>query len=158
MSDERVVASSGNVFADLGLPDADKALAKADLARQIVRLIKRRDWTQAQAAQALSIDQPKVSALMRGRLAGFSTDRLIHYLNNLDQDVEIAVRPKAPGAQFAALRVTVQDAAPTETKTTPEADKAEPKSSRGPLTPDTLEVADAARARDALTVAGKQHQ
>jgi predicted XRE-type DNA-binding protein len=116
MSDERIVASSGNVFADLGLPDADEALAKADLARQIVRLIKRRNWTQAQAARAFGIDQPKVSALMRGRLTGFSTARLIRFLNDLDQDVEIAVRPRAQGEHHAALRVTIEEVASPETE------------------------------------------
>ena len=117
MSDERIVASSGNIFADLGLPDADETLAKADLDRQIVRLIKHHNWTQAQAAQALGIDQPKVSALMRGRLTGFSTDRLIRFLNDLDQEVEITVRPKVPGSPHAALRVTVEETIAEEIET-----------------------------------------
>ena len=62
-------------------------------------LRQQRGWTQARAARALGIDQPKVSALMRGRLRDFSTERLIRFLNDLDQEVEIAVRPKAATAR-----------------------------------------------------------
>jgi predicted XRE-type DNA-binding protein len=109
VSEEQIIQSSGNIFADLGLPDAEEALAKADLARHIARLIQRRGWTQAQAARALGIDQPKVSSLVRGRLEGFSAERLIRFLNDLDQEVEISVRPKAPMAQHARLRVSVED-------------------------------------------------
>lgn len=109
MSDEQIIPSSGNVFADLGLPDADEALAKADLARQIIRLIRRRGWTQAQAAAMLGIDQPKISALARGKLEGFSTDRLIRFLTSLDQEVAITVRPKAAAAQHARFRVQVEE-------------------------------------------------
>jgi predicted XRE-type DNA-binding protein len=117
MSDERIVNSSGNVFADLGLPDADEALAKADLARQIARLIQRQGWTQVRAAQALGIDQPKVSALVRGRLEGFSTERLIHFLNKLDQDVEISVRPKSATTHHAGLRVKIEEDVPSTVAT-----------------------------------------
>jgi predicted XRE-type DNA-binding protein len=85
---------SGNVFADLGLPDPEERLAKAKLAYRIYRIVEERGWTQAQAAQALGVDQPKVSALLRGRLAGFSIERLFRFLIALDQDVEISVRPK----------------------------------------------------------------
>lgn len=86
--------SSGNVFADLGLPDADELLARADLALQIGRIVEERGLTQAQAAEVLGVDQPKVSALVRGRLEGFSIERLTRFLNALGQDVEIVVRPK----------------------------------------------------------------
>lgn len=110
MSEERIIPSSGNVFADLGLPDAEEALAKADLARQIARLIARQEWTQIRAAQALGIDQPKISALLRGRLDGFSIERLIRFLNTLGQEVEISVRPKAAAMQQARLRVHIEDA------------------------------------------------
>jgi predicted XRE-type DNA-binding protein len=88
-----VEASSGNVFADLEVPDADEALAKADLAQRICAILSERKLTQARAAPLLGIDQPKVSALFRGKLDGFSTERLFRFLNALGQDVEIVVRP-----------------------------------------------------------------
>jgi predicted XRE-type DNA-binding protein len=91
---QEVEASSGNVFADLGVPDADEALAKAELARRICAILAGRKLTQAKAAAVLGIDQPKVSALVRGKLDGFSTDRLFRFLNALGQDVEIVVRPR----------------------------------------------------------------
>ena len=84
--------SSGNVFADLGLPDAPQLKAKADLAYEISRAIAARRLTQARAAELLGIDQPKVSALMRGRLTGFSMERLYRFLNALGRDIEIVVR------------------------------------------------------------------
>ncbi len=86
--------SSGNVFADLGHPEPDTALAKAMLARRIVAIIEARGWTQSQAAAALGVDQPKVSALVRGRLRNFSTERLLRFLTRLDQDIDINVAPK----------------------------------------------------------------
>jgi predicted XRE-type DNA-binding protein len=98
--------SSGNVFADMGLPDAEELLAKADLAIQISRIIEERGLTQAQAAEALGVDQPKVSALVRGRLEGFSMERLYRFLNALGQDVEIVVRPKPRTEKQGRTRVT----------------------------------------------------
>jgi len=91
---DAVWVGSGNVFADLGLPDADEMLVKADLAHRIGRLVEENKLTQAQAAARLGIDQPKISALLHGRLKDFSTDRLIRFLNALDQDVEIVVKPR----------------------------------------------------------------
>lgn len=88
----KVSESSGNVFADLDIPESEEALAKAELARQIVAIIERTKMTQTEAAEALGIDQPKVSALMRGRLTGFSAERLMRFLNALGRDVEIVVR------------------------------------------------------------------
>ena len=84
--------SSGNVFADLGLPHPAELQAKADLAFEISQAIADRGLTQFQAAELLGIDQPKISALVRGRLAGFSMERLYRYLNALGKDVEIVVR------------------------------------------------------------------
>jgi predicted XRE-type DNA-binding protein len=91
----RFERGSGNVFADLGVPQPEEALAKARLAREIERIIRKRRLTQAEAGAILDIDQPKVSALRNGRLSGFSVERLIRFLNALDQDVEIVVRTKA---------------------------------------------------------------
>lgn len=85
--------SSGNVFADLGVENPEEALAKSELARQIAKLIKKKKLTQHQAAEILGIDQPKISALIRGRLRSFSLERLIRFLNELGQDVNIMISP-----------------------------------------------------------------
>lgn len=90
-----ITSSSGNVFADLGLPNPDEMLVKAELARKISNAITTRHITQAEAAELLGIDQPKVSALMRGRLTGFSLERMFRFLNILGIDVEITVKPKS---------------------------------------------------------------
>ena len=104
---------SGNVFADLGLPNADELLAKADLAVRITDILRRRRLTQVQAAEILAVDQPKVSALIRGRIAGFSIERLLRFLLLLGADVAITIQPhhqrthtrsqkatKKPGSKF----------------------------------------------------------
>jgi predicted XRE-type DNA-binding protein len=94
---ELPASNSGNVFADLELADADDLMAKANLALHIRRTIKTRRMTQVQAAAVLGIDQPKVSAIINGRLDGFSTERLMRYLNDLGCDVRISV--SAPHAE-----------------------------------------------------------
>lgn len=97
MSDEQEIpvhASSGNIFADLGRPDAEEALARVRLAQQIAEIIEKKSISQSQAAALMGLDQPKVSALVRGRLSGFSTDRLFRCLMMLGQDVEIVVKDK----------------------------------------------------------------
>ncbi|MBI1738259.1 MAG: XRE family transcriptional regulator [Acidobacteria bacterium] len=86
--------SSGNVFADLGFPNAEEMLAKAELAHKITAIIQRRGLTQARAAALLGVDQPKVSALKRGRLSGFSLERLVRFLILLGRDVQIVVRQR----------------------------------------------------------------
>ncbi len=107
MSDDiKVTRSSGNVFADLGLPHADQLLAKADLAIEISSVIEERNLTQAEAAEIIGVDQPKVSALVRGRLDGFSMERLYRFLNALGRDVEIIVRPTPDSQEGPSLRVT----------------------------------------------------
>lgn len=93
---ETVTPSSGNVFADLGIPNPEQYLAKAELAAKIFIIVKRRRLTQAATAEILGINQPKVSALLRGRLDGFSTDRLFRFLNALGCDVQITVSPPHP--------------------------------------------------------------
>ena len=102
--------SEGNVFADLGLPDADHLLAKADLAIEISSIIEDRGLTQAEAAEIMGVDQPKVSALVRGRLGGFSMERLYRFLNALGRDVEIVVRPTPESEKGSRLRVTREPA------------------------------------------------
>jgi predicted XRE-type DNA-binding protein len=86
-----IVASSDNVFDDLGFPDAQERLARAVLAHKIGAIIRDRGLTQSAAAEILGVDQPKVSALVTGRLSGFSFERLIHFPTLLGQDVAITV-------------------------------------------------------------------
>jgi predicted XRE-type DNA-binding protein len=100
-----VQASSGNVFADLGLANPDELLVKAELARKISEIITKQHMTQAEAAKLLGIDQPKISALMRGKLSGFSTERLFRFLNALGRDVEIMVKVKPKFHSSAQTRV-----------------------------------------------------
>lgn len=99
--------SGGNVFADLGLPDPEERLTKALLSRAIVKAIKARGLTQAQAAVALGTTQPKVSDVVRGNLAGFTIDRLIRYLTALNMDVRIEVSPSASEGQTGQVQVAL---------------------------------------------------
>jgi predicted XRE-type DNA-binding protein len=89
----RITESSGNVFADLGVPSPERELAKARLTLQIHRIIKQSGMTQAQAAEMLGIKQPHVSLLMNNRAGSFSVGRLLEFLTALGQDVEIKIRP-----------------------------------------------------------------
>jgi predicted XRE-type DNA-binding protein len=102
-----VRASSGNLFADLGRPDAEEALTRVRLAQQIAEVIERKGLNQTDAAALMGLDQPKVSALVRGRLSGFSTDRLLRCLTLLGQDVEIVVRDKPSHHPQAHISVIV---------------------------------------------------
>ncbi len=94
MSETKHTAGSGNVFADLGLADADELFFKCELMHCISHLIAIEKWTQAQAAQELGITQPRVSQIMNGRATGFSIDMLLGILNRLGCDVEVKVRPR----------------------------------------------------------------
>ena len=98
-SAEAMEVSSGNVFADLDLPDAAELDTKMRLAVAINRLLAARRLTQAEAAAALSINQPKVSALKHYKLDGYSVERLMGFLTALGSDVEIRIRPpkRSPG-------------------------------------------------------------
>jgi predicted XRE-type DNA-binding protein len=105
-SDTKPVArGSGNVFADLGLSNPDERLAKAELALAISQVIKERGLTQHEAAALMGIDQPKVSHVLRGRLADFSTERLMSFLIGLGRDVEIVVRPAPRSRKRGRLHV-----------------------------------------------------
>lgn len=90
---EVVEESSGNVFADLGLPDAEEVLVKAKLLVSIHRIIRERRLTQTKAAKLLGVEQPDISNLMNGRIRGFSSDRLMRFLAALSQDVQITIKP-----------------------------------------------------------------
>jgi predicted XRE-type DNA-binding protein len=105
MAKKTYVVGSSNVFADLGHPRPAEALAKAELARKIGAIIERRGLTQGEAAAILDVDQPKVSALSRGRLAGFSLDRLVRFLVLLGNDVEIVVKPASKRGRTAKVLV-----------------------------------------------------
>lgn len=100
-----ITPSSGNVFADLQLAAADEKQTKVRLAVKINQIIERARLSQAAAANALKINQPKISALANYRLDGFSVERLMNFLNALGQDVEIVIR-KAPGKRIPKIRVT----------------------------------------------------
>ena len=100
-----VTIGSGNVFQDIGVPNPEEALLKAQLAYQINQLIQQRGLNQIATAEVLGIDQPKVSALHSGRLRGFSVERLIRFLTLLGNDVEIVVRPASHEPGEARARV-----------------------------------------------------
>ncbi len=104
-SKEDCVVESGNVFADLKVPRPEEALAKAELAHKVTALIERRGMIQAEAATPLYVDQPKISALRRGRLSGFSLDRLVRFVVLLDHDVEIVVKKRSRSRGPARLLV-----------------------------------------------------
>ncbi|MEH1843353.1 MAG: helix-turn-helix transcriptional regulator [Nostoc sp.] len=101
----KIQASNSNIFADLGLENSDELLVKAELVRKISNIITMQQMTQAEAAELLGIDQPKVSALINGKLSGFSTVRLFRFLNALGQDVEIVVTSKPQSHSQARTRV-----------------------------------------------------
>jgi predicted XRE-type DNA-binding protein len=113
--DESVTRSSGNVFADLGLADADALAAKADLARAIREIIEARGVSQRQVASTVGASQSDLSNLYRLRLDGFSIERLSRILTALGQDVEIVVQPKPRArktAQFTTrVRITARKSA-----------------------------------------------
>jgi predicted XRE-type DNA-binding protein len=99
-----VVRSSGNVFADLGLPDAAELDTKVRLCAAINRIVERMRLSQADVATALGVNQPKVSALLHYKLEGFSVERLMNFLLSLGQDVEIVVKSK-PRSRSARIDV-----------------------------------------------------
>jgi predicted XRE-type DNA-binding protein len=101
-----VEVGSGNVFADLGFPDAAELDIKVRLAVEIVRLINARRLSQVTAATLLKINQPKVSALKNYKLDGFSVERLMTFLLALGQDVEIRIRSR--GSSRTAGRIFVE--------------------------------------------------
>jgi len=96
---------SANVFEDLGVPDGGEALAKAELAAQIATSIAGRGLNQTQAAELLEVNQADVSDLVRGKLKGFSTDRLLRFLNALGRDVEIVIHARGRERGVGRLRV-----------------------------------------------------
>lgn len=100
--------SSGNVFADLGISYPEEYLVKADIAIQVNKLLKKRKLNQTDAAKLLGLDQPKISALSRGRLSGFSVERLFKLLAILDQDIEIVIKPHRRRKAYSAPHIHVR--------------------------------------------------
>ena len=93
MSKIKVEESTGNVYADLGFPDAEEMLVKAQLAMNIGKIIKRRKLTQKEAAKVMGLTQAKVSDMLRGRFRGISEAKMLDCLTALGNDVEIRVKP-----------------------------------------------------------------
>ena len=91
---------SGNVFADLGLEDADELYARAQLGLHVHRLLTSRELKQREIADLLGVKQPEVSHLMNGHFSRFTTDKLLEFLKRLDQTVSIRIRPHRPGEPY----------------------------------------------------------
>lgn len=106
--DQGVYYGSGNVFADLGLDNPEELLAKAQLAVTIHDIIEAKGLTQAQAAELMGIDQPKVSKIIRGRLSEFSTEWLLARLLNMGLDVDIVIHTSSPKVGTGAIHVACQ--------------------------------------------------
>ncbi len=102
----RMTPSSGNVFADLDVPNAEQEHTKVRLAVSINHIIQQLGLSQVAAARRLNVGQPKISALSNYRLDGFSVERLIHFLNGLDRDVEIIIRRKPRSRKAARILVS----------------------------------------------------
>jgi predicted XRE-type DNA-binding protein len=98
----KIEKSSGNVYADLGLPDAEEMLVKAQLALNIARIVKRRRLTQKEAAGIMGLSQAKVSDMLRGRFRGIGEAKMLDCIAALGNDIEIRVKPirrhKTPGS------------------------------------------------------------
>ena len=100
-----VTQGSGNVFADLGFDQPEEELTKAKLASLIRQVMRLNRLTQANAGELMGVDQPEVTALLKGRLSGFSGERLMRLLTTLGQDVKITVRPKPLGRERGRIQV-----------------------------------------------------
>ncbi len=100
-----VETGSGNVFADLGLPDAEKLKIKSGLVIEIIRAVRKLGLTQEGAGRRMDIPQPKVSALLRGDFANLSERKLMDCLNRLEYDIEIRVKPAAEPVGHLTLAI-----------------------------------------------------
>ena len=105
MEDIKLEKSSGNVFADIGLDAPEGRLAKSDLAIKIAAIINKRNLSQERAATLLGLTQPKVSAILNGKLKGFSLEKLMLLMVSLDQDVEIRIKRKPRNRERGRLQV-----------------------------------------------------
>ena len=100
MRKKTITRGSGNVYKDLGFANANEMQAKAVIVSRIISIIEERKWTQEKAAKSLGSPQPKVSLLCRGQFSGVSLGKLIHYLNRLNQDVEIVIKDKSTSSKY----------------------------------------------------------
>ena len=126
-SEISVEEGSGNVFADLGVPNPEQEKLKAGLNLQIYQIIKKRALTQAEAGEILGIKQPMVSLLMRNRSGSFSLAKLMDFLTKLDLDIEITVKPKprkAPTGRVSIHQFSAPKAATSRKKKPPAGSKA----------------------------------
>ncbi len=106
--DNRVERGSGNVFADLGLADAEAHLAKAELAGRIDAIVRQRGMTQTEAAQLLGLSQPDVSRLLRGDFREYSLERLLRLLMALGRDIDIVIRQPPSATEAGTLRIAAE--------------------------------------------------
>ncbi len=104
-ADIKVTPSSGNVFADLNLPNPEERLVKATIALSIGELIEKRGLTQEEAGAILGLPQSSVSNLVRGKLGKFTIDRLLRYMRKLDYDVTISFKLKPKSRKGATINV-----------------------------------------------------
>jgi len=102
----RYEMGSSNVFKDLGIPNAQEHLIKAQLVYKIDRILRSRRLKQSQAASVLGIKQPDVSKMLRGEFRQFSVERLLRFLVALGHDVQITIKPQRPGTPPAALHIS----------------------------------------------------
>jgi predicted XRE-type DNA-binding protein len=102
-----VEAGSGNVYADLGYPDSESMLVKAQLAAKIAEIVQRRALTQTRTAEILGLTQPKVSALLKGQFRGISEHRLLECLTRLGRDVHIVIKPAPKSRSNGRLTLSV---------------------------------------------------
>jgi predicted XRE-type DNA-binding protein len=99
-----IIAGSGNIFADLNLPDAETHFLKAQIVSEIYRLTKERKLTQVQAGKRMGISQPEVSRMFKGHFREYSIDRLMEFLTLFDRDVEIVVKPHRKTGKAGRIR------------------------------------------------------
>jgi predicted XRE-type DNA-binding protein len=104
-SKKRYEIGSGNVFKDIGVPNAEEHLVKAQLVFKISTILKKRGLKQLEAAELFGVRQPDVSKMLGGEFRQFSVERLLRFLVALDQDVEIVVRPHRSRNDAAAMQV-----------------------------------------------------
>ncbi len=102
----KVEMSSGNIFADLGLPDAETHFLKAQIVSEIYRLTHERKLTQIRAGELMGISQPEVSRLFKGNFREYSIDRLMSFLTAFDRDVDIVVRPHKKAGKTGRITFT----------------------------------------------------
>jgi predicted XRE-type DNA-binding protein len=99
-----ITAGSGNIFADLNLPDAETHFLKAQIVSEIYRLTKERKLTQVRAGKRMGISQPEVSRMFKGHFREYSIDRLMEFLTLFDRDVDIVVKPHKKAGKSGRIR------------------------------------------------------